>query len=107
MGSQPVFYAPGNSYNPGDWPQTLEQQAANETAFSTQTAQELSSAVQVSEARQALLGLSGDDRTWSKEVPAIKVGAPSMLTPDIQGNQEKNPYPATTVVPYIGNHLFP
>jgi len=81
------------NYIPGDWPETAAVQAANEEAFTSGEGQELSSAVQITEAAQAALGVSGDDRSWKNEVPAVEVAAPSALTPDIQGKQK-------TLTPY-------
>jgi hypothetical protein len=95
------------NYIPGDWPQTAAERDANELAFTDGEGQELSTAVQVTEADQADLDISGDERLWPEDIAAIAVAAPSALTPDIQGNQAKNPNPASTVVPYIGNHLYP
>ncbi len=94
------FYKQGANYNPGDWPQVLDEQAANETAFTSAQGQELSTAVQPTEASVTTLEISGDDRSWTNEVPAIHVAAPSVLTPDLQGKQ-------AAATPYANLHLFP
>jgi len=94
------YYAEGTNYNPGDWPQVVDQQEANEDAFTEGAGQQLSSAVQPTEATVAALGLSGDDRSWKQEVPALVVGAPSTVTPDLQGKQASK-------TPYVNLHLFP
>ena len=88
------------NYVPGDWPEVAARQAANELAFTDGEGQELSTAVQVPEADQADLDLSGDERSWPNEIEAIETAAPSALTPDIQGKQASQ-------TPYVGLHLFP
>lgn len=98
MPETPPFYTQGGNYNPGDWPQVLDTQAANETAFTDEEGQELSTAVQPTEAAVAALDISGDDRSWAGEVAEVAVGAPSTLNPDIQGKQASQ-------TPYVLNHL--
>lgn len=88
------------NYIPGDWPETAANRDANETAFTDGEGQQLSTAVQVTEAAQADLEISGDERLWPEDIAAIEVAAPSALTPDIQGNQKSQ-------TPYVGYHLFP
>jgi hypothetical protein len=91
---------PHTSYNPGDWPDTLAQKAANELAFTEGEGQEYSSAVQVPEAAQAALDISGDARRWAGEVAQDAIAAPSVLSPDIQGKQK-------SATPYVERHLYP
>ena len=88
------------NYIPGDWPQTAAERDANELAFTDGEGQELSTAVQVTEADQADLDISGDERLWPEDIAAIAVAAPSALTPDIAGKQASQ-------TPYVNYHLFP
>jgi hypothetical protein len=88
------------NYVPGDWPETAANRDANETAFTDGEGQQLSSAVQVPEADQAALELSGDERLYPEEIVAVAVAAPSALTPDIAGKQASQ-------TPYVNYHLFP
>ena len=87
------------NYLPGDWPEPADQRDSNEQAFTTGVGQERSSAVQVPEAAQAALELSGDERLYPEEIVAIEVAAPSALTPDIAGKQASQ-------TPYVNYHLF-
>jgi hypothetical protein len=89
-----------NNYIPGDWPDLAARQAANEEAFTSGEAQELSGAVQVTEAAQTSLNISGDERTYAGQIKEDVIGAPSTLTPDLQGKQKSQ-------TPYVGYHLFP
>lgn len=87
------------NYIPGDWPQTAAERDANELAFTDGEGQELSTAVQVTEADQADLDISGDERLWPEDIAAIAVAAPSALTPDIAGKQASQ-------TPYVNYHLY-
>ncbi len=88
------------NYVPGDWPETAANRDANELAFTDGEGQQLSTAVQVTEAHQADLEISGDERLWPEDIAAIETAAPSALKPDIAGQQK-------TATPYVENHLYP
>jgi hypothetical protein len=88
-----------NNYVPGDWPEVLAERDANKAAYG-HSGTELSTVQPPTEAAVAALGLSGDDRKWSAQIVTDAVGAPSTLTPDIQGKQASK-------TPYVSGHLYP
>lgn len=88
------------NYVPGDWPEVAATQAANEEAFTSGEGQELSTAVQVTEAAQTDLDISGDERLWPEDVAAAKIGAPSQVNPNIANEQASQ-------TPYVEYHLYP
>jgi hypothetical protein len=76
-----------DNYVPGDWPviwQATEQGELDQTEIDANFPDDI----------------DGYELGWVAGTAASDVGAPSTVTPDIQGNQK-------TKTPYVGYHLFP